>query len=129
MIKKIAYLTIDDAPSTCLKEKVDYLYNKKIPAIFFCEGERMQKRIDLVEYAINKGFIIGNHAWDHPYFSNLSLENCFKQIKDTDNLINKIYKKAGRKRPANYFRFPYGDKGGNQSGDDYENEIFLAMTE
>jgi len=112
MVRKIAYLTVDDAPSKDFKEKVDFLLSKGIPAIFFCEGKFLEKRPLVVIYAIKNGFIIGNHAFNHPYFSDLTLEECFEQIKKTDEIIEEIYKKAGIKRLAKFFRFPCGDKGG-----------------
>ena len=111
-MNKIAYLTIDDAPSKDFRRKVDYLLFKKIPAIFFCEGELLNKRPKVVIYAIKKGFIIGNHSYNHQLFSDLTLKQCFGQIKKADEIIDKLYEKAGVKRPAKLFRFPFGDKGG-----------------
>ncbi|MFH1307377.1 MAG: polysaccharide deacetylase family protein [archaeon] len=120
---KIAYLTIDDAPSDDFKEKVDFLASKKIPAVFFCEGEFLEESEEDITYAIKKGFIIGNHGYKgHPYFSNLTLEQAKEQIKKADELIDKMYEKAGIRRPAKFFRFPYGDKGGNENKQDYKNE-------
>ena len=109
---KTAYLTIDDAPSKDFKRKVDYLFSKNVPAIFFCIGELMRKRPKVIIYAIKKGFIIGNHSYNHPNFSKLTLIESFEQIKETDDIIEKLYKKAGIKRPIKIFRFPYLKKGG-----------------
>ena len=109
---KIAYLTIDDAPSSDFKRKVDYLYKQKIPAIFFCIGKLLDKRPKDIIYAIKKGFIIGNHSYDHPYFSFITLKKAYEQIRKTDDLIEDLYKKAGKKRPIKVFRFPFLRKGG-----------------
>jgi len=109
---KIAYLTIDDAPSSDFKRKVDYLYKQKIPAIFFCNGKLLEKRPQDIVYAIKKDFIIGNHAYSHPNFSKLTLKKYLEQIKRTDEIIEELYKKAGVKRPIKVFRFPYLEKGG-----------------
>lgn len=111
MPTKIAYLTIDDAPSLTMEKKLDYLLSKQIPAIWFCCGNFMEERPDVIIRAIREGFVLGNHSYDHPHFSNLNLQECFSQIKRTDEIINALYKKAGIKRPAHYFRFPYGNKG------------------
>ncbi|MBU3905257.1 MAG: polysaccharide deacetylase family protein [Nanoarchaeota archaeon] len=113
MVKKIAYLTIDDAPSEDMKMKVDFLESKGIKAIWFCRGELLSNKAnqEAVIYAIRKGHIIGNHAFDHPHFSKLSLEECFEQIKKTDELIDSIYEMSEIKRPIKVFRFPYLDKG------------------
>jgi len=108
---KIAYLTIDDAPSADFTQKVDYLLSKDIPAIFFCTGEALEKRPKPVIDAIHKGFLIGNHTYDHPHFSEIPLDACFEQIQRTDQIIDTIYSQAGEAVPAKYFRFPYGDKG------------------
>lgn len=112
MSQKFAYLTIDDAPSTHMRQKVDFLLQKNIPAIFFCEGKKIEMRPEPVIYAIQHGFVIGNHSYTHPAFSTLSLAESLAEIEQTDAIIEAIYQEAGRVRPANYFRFPYGDKGG-----------------
>lgn len=112
MATKKAYLTIDDAPSAHMKQKIDFLENKGIPAIFFCEGRKIQQNPDVVIDAIHKGFIIGNHSYTHPQFSAITLEEAYEEIRQTDTLIEEIYQRANITRPAKYFRFPYGDKGG-----------------
>lgn len=116
-IEKTAYLTIDDAPSVDFEQKVDFLLSKDIPAIFFCPGETLEIRPEPVINAIRKGFLIGNHTFDHPHCSEITLEACFEQIQKTDELIEGIYQQAGVPIPAKYFRFPYGDKGA-LTGDD-----------
>lgn len=114
---KIAYLTIDDAPSADFAFKVDYLSSKGIPAIFFCPGNALEVQPDLVVDAIQKGFVIGNHAYDHPHFSEIPLEAGYEQIRKTDQLLEQIYSQAGIPFIKKYFRFPYGDKGA-LTGDD-----------
>lgn len=112
MTQKFAYLTIDDAPSPTMNKKVDYLLRRKIPAVWFCQGDLLEKRPDLAIYAIQQGFVLGNHAYDHPHFSDLTLADCLAQIHRTDEIIEALYKRAAVQRPAKWFRFPYGDKGG-----------------
>jgi peptidoglycan/xylan/chitin deacetylase (PgdA/CDA1 family) len=112
MAIKKAYLTIDDSPSVHMKQKIDFLFSKGIPAVFFCEGRKIEQRPKPVIEAIQKGFIIGNHSYNHPQFSNISLDEAYEEIEWTDGLIEDMYRQAGVKRPAKYFRFPYGDKGG-----------------
>lgn len=121
-IKK-AYLTIDDAPSNDFRNKVDFLFNHKIPAIFFCVGENIPKYENEMIYAIHKGFIIGNHSLSHPYFSDLLLDECQYQIKRTDEIIEQIYQKSGMERPAKFFRFPYFDPGGDINSEEYKKEL------
>jgi len=105
------YLTIDDGPSDDFRNKVNFLSSKKIPAIFFCTGRNIEKKQDDLIYAIKKGFVIGNHAYSHKAFSQLSAEECLEEIRKTDKLTDSCYKTAKVKRPAKVFRFPYGDKG------------------
>lgn len=131
-MRKQVYLTIDDAPSKDFKEKVDFLYERNIPAVFFCVGENIEKHIDDAVYAIRKGFLIGNHAYIHKHFSDMTIDEGKKSIRQTDEIIDEAYKAAGIKRPIKVFRFPYFDMGGDNSGDDYEgkwskseNEWFL----
>jgi peptidoglycan/xylan/chitin deacetylase (PgdA/CDA1 family) len=83
----------------------------EIPAIFFCRGDRLEQRPDDAITAIKKGYVLGNHSYSHPSFSKLTLKECFHEIKQTDEILNKIYQDAGVQRPAKLFRFPGGDKG------------------
>lgn len=112
MTIKKAYLTIDDSPSVHMKEKLEFLLSKGIPAIFFCEGLKMEQYPEPVIYSIQNGFVIGNHSYHHPQFSAISLEECYEEIQRTDAIIEALYQRAHVERPAKYFRFPYGDKGG-----------------
>jgi peptidoglycan-N-acetylglucosamine deacetylase len=109
---KIAYLTIDDGPSKDMRLKVDLLLERQVPAIWFCCGDMLAQRLSDATYAIKHGFIVGNHSFNHLYFSDLTLEECYEQIKRTDDFIEHAYRDAGTPRTARYFRFPYGDKGG-----------------
>jgi len=111
MKNKIIYLTIDDCPSKNFKEKLDFLIKNKIKAILFCIGKRMEKKPKDIIYAIKKGFIIGNHSYSHPHFSLISVKEAERQIKLTDEIINSLYKKAGKRRKFKVFRFPYNDPG------------------
>ncbi len=117
---KKAYLTIDDAPSLDFAAKMEFLYRQGIPALFFCEGRFIQQHEDILCTAAERGFLIGNHAFSHPHFSDISLEEGKREILRTDELIEQIYHRLGVERPAKYFRFPYFDSGGDVSGRAYE---------
>jgi len=114
MPNKIAYLTIDDAPSASMDKKIDYLLRKKIPAVWFCNGELIEQRPGPAMRAIREGFVLGNHAYQHPHFSDLTLDECFVQIRRGDEVLEALYAQVGIERPIKCFRFPYGDKGGFQ---------------
>jgi peptidoglycan/xylan/chitin deacetylase (PgdA/CDA1 family) len=112
MVQKIAYLTIDDAPSADFSRKVNYLHAKGIPAVFFCLGEALEQYPNPVVEAIQKGFVIGSHAYHHKLFSEFSLDECLNQISMTHEVIERLYLASGIPWEKKYFRFPYGDKGG-----------------
>ncbi len=115
-IKKTAYLTIDDSPSASFSQKMDYLFAKKIPAIFFCIGQLLEKYPEPIMTAIQKGFPIANHSYTHPHFSRITIKQAEEEIRRTDEIIENLYAKAGVKRRQKWFRFPYGDKGDGRFG-------------
>ncbi len=125
--RKSAYFTLDDAPSKDFKLKIDYLYKKCIPAIIFCVGNQIANYEEDILHAINRGFIIGNHSYSHKHFSDLEIDECFEEIKKTDDILENLYNKANKVRPGKYFRFPYLDKGANQNATEYE-EKWLHYT-
>lgn len=135
MSPKLAYLTIDDAPSADTPRKVDYLVAKGIPAIWFCRGEFIEREREHARYIVEQGFVIGNHSYDHPRFSTLPLDQCVDQIARTDVLIDVVYNEAGSPRPAKAFRFPFGDKGGRNKaalqeylrGEGYTQPVFCGI--
>ena len=111
MEKPIALITIDDSPTKFLKDKVDILSARNIRGLFFSCGNLLEELPDQAVYAIQKGHIIANHAYSHKEFSMLPIEKCREEISKTDEIIDRIYKKAGVERGVKLFRFPFGDKG------------------
>lgn len=119
---KKAILTIDDAPSSDFIHKVGVLKKHQVPAIFFCTGSLIKSREkDLIE-AIQAGFILGNHSYNHYHFSKLRLKECERQVTKASILLDELYKMAGVERPVKWFRFPYGDKGDGRMGSIFEPE-------
>ena len=110
MIK--ALLTIDDVSSANTPAIVDYLCEKNIPAIMFMVGEWAEGHPDELVYALRHGMIVGNHSYTHPHFSEISFEECKHEIEKNEEVLNRFYEKAGFERKFRPFRFPYGDKGG-----------------
>ena len=119
MIKAI--LTIDDIASKNTPAIVDYLNEKGIQAVMFAWGACVEKYYDNAIYALRNGMIVGNHSYSHPAFSSLSVEEGIREIEKNEAVLNKLYKDAGVERKYRPFRFPYGDKGGNnkQAYQDY----------
>lgn len=107
-----AILTIDDIASKNTPEIVDYLKKKGITAIMFAEGARVERFYEEALYALQNGMIVGNHSYSHPAFSSISMEQCVEEIEKCEQVLNKLYADAGVERKFRPFRFPYGDKGG-----------------
>lgn len=113
MLVKNAVLTIDDSPSIHMGERVAFLRSKGIPAVWFCRGDYLELRPEPAIQALRDGSVLGNHSYDHAYFSKLSLDDAFEQIDRTDKLIEDIHAKAGVARKVKCFRFPYEAKVGS----------------
>ncbi len=108
-----ALLTMDDFATKNIPAIVDYLEEKHIPVILFACGKNVEKHYDEAIYAIKKGIVVGNHSYSHPNFSHISIEDGIKEIKKCEEVLNKLYNDAGMPRRYRPFRFPYGDKGGD----------------
>lgn len=109
---KRIYLTIDDGPSSHTSEKMSILEEHGLSAIFFFRGENIIKNFKVGVEAVQRGFIIGNHSYDHPHFSEISYDEACDQILRTEDLIEKLHHLAGVPREHKWFRFPFLDKGG-----------------
>ncbi len=107
-----AILTIDDIPSCNTTTMVDYLNEKKIQVVMFAWGEHVMEHPEQVIYALQHGMIVGNHSYTHPHFSEISFEEGVKEIEECERVLDDIYHRAGIERKFRPFRFPYGDKGG-----------------
>jgi peptidoglycan/xylan/chitin deacetylase (PgdA/CDA1 family) len=112
MTTKSAILTIDDSPSIHMGERVAFLASKGIPAVWFCRGDYLESRPEAAIQALREGCILGNHSFDHSYFSKLSIADAFEQIDRTERIIEDIHEKAGVIRRVKCFRFPYEERVG-----------------
>lgn len=113
MPHKTAILTIDDSPSIHMGERIAFLDSKGIRVVWFCRGDYLEERPDFAVQAIRAGHVLGNHSYDHAYFSKLSLEQAFEQIDRTDRILDDLHAKAGTPRRIKCFRFPYEAKLGS----------------
>ena len=108
-----AILTIDDISSKNTPALVDYLNEKGIKAILFATGANVERYYDEAIYAVQHGMIVGNHSYSHPAFSALTLQEGMDEIERCERVLDKLYKDSGVERTVRPFRFPYGDKGGD----------------
>jgi peptidoglycan/xylan/chitin deacetylase (PgdA/CDA1 family) len=125
-----AYLTIDDSPTRHTDALTDFLVERNIPATLFCIGgayrdlhlecEGMEQNPDPIVRAIEKGFLIGNHTYSHRRSSELTYEQVVDEIEKTETLIDALYRRAGKARPAKVMRFPHIDRGAGGWVVDYE---------
>lgn len=108
-----ALLTIDDVSSENTPAIVDYLCSRNIKPIMFMVGQWAEDHPDELYYALKHGMIIGNHSYTHPHFSEISIEECINEIEKNEEVLDRFYSRAGVERIYRPFRFPYGDKGGD----------------
>ncbi len=110
-MSRLAYLTIDDAPSTLFLDKLDFLEEQGIKALWFCQGNFMEQRPEMMIRALKVGHLLGNHSYSHPYFSELNVDQGCAEIRATDAILTELYDRAGVPWTYKYFRFPYLDNG------------------
>lgn len=102
--RKVA-LTFDDVPDSRYTPRVlDVLRAKKVKATFFAVGVRSKKYPELLRRIHREGHIVGNHSYNHPAFSSLSLGTVKSQIERTEDVIRPIVGFTPR-----LIRPPYGE--------------------
>ncbi|UYO35232.1 polysaccharide deacetylase family protein [Bacillus zhangzhouensis] len=102
--QKAIALTFDDGPNPATTSKIlDALKANKGHATFFVLGSRVQYYPGLLADMLKGGNEIGNHSYSHPLLTRLPLKQAVKQVKDTQQLIEK----ASGYTPT-HFRPPYG---------------------
>lgn len=110
-MKRDAYLTIDDSPSSKTDDLTDALKRRGVPAVLFCRGDLLEQNPEPIIRAIQKGFVIANHGYWHKRSSTLGYEVMCESIERTDALIEACYRQASVIRPAKFYRFAYLDRG------------------
>ena len=108
-------MTIDDFPSATAPALVDHFSSRGIPVILFAVGEYLEARYEHGLYALRKGLIVGNHSYSHRSFSGMPVEEAMEDVLRCERLLDRLYRDAGVPRRYRPFRFPYGDKGGENS--------------
>ncbi|CAI6053702.1 Peptidoglycan-N-acetylglucosamine deacetylase [Paenibacillus sp. JJ-100] len=102
--KQVA-LTFDDVPDPRFTPQVlDILKKYKVHATFFVVGSRAEKHPQLVKRMVREGHVVGNHSYNHPEFSKLSMTAFRRQILHTGDIINRLTGYTPK-----MIRPPYGD--------------------
>lgn len=104
-------LAIDDGPSPVTAEMIAKLQRAGHRAVLFVLGSNFANREEILIDAVRRGFALGNHSFDHPFFSKIDLDTARTEIAKTESLIQSIYARAKVKRHGQWFRFPYLDTG------------------
>ena len=83
--KKVVALTFDDGPDgNTTPQALDILAKYKIKATFFVQGKNIAGNEAILKRMQAEGHEVGNHSWNHPVLTQLSLEDAKKQITDTE---------------------------------------------
>lgn len=104
-VLKCLALTFDDGPDAGITPRIlDTLKQHNAKATFFVLGGHVQGNEALLKRIHAEGHEIGNHSWNHPRFTQLSLDQVRAEVQDTQTIIAQ----AGVPAP-HIFRPPYGD--------------------
>lgn len=102
--QKLVALTFDDGPDPVTTPQVlDILAKYKAKGTFFMLGSKIASNEALTKKVSDAGHEIGNHSWDHPNLTKLTVE----QIQNQIDMTNQAIVKACGKKPL-YLRPPYG---------------------
>ncbi|RAJ02606.1 peptidoglycan/xylan/chitin deacetylase (PgdA/CDA1 family) [Chitinophaga skermanii] len=103
--RKEVALSFDDGPlEDFTPEVLKILREHDVQAAFFCIGNRIEGREDILKSMHADGHIIGNHSFHHgPYIDLYSSKRILQELQDTDNAIHKVIGEKPR-----MFRPPYG---------------------
>lgn len=103
--QRVVAITFDDGPNPVYTPQILEIFSEaKGKATFFMIGEQMRNHPEVVKQVCDQGHEIGNHTFTHPKLSQLSIQDCLKEIEETEKLIEEL---AGRKPVI--FRPPYLD--------------------
>jgi peptidoglycan-N-acetylglucosamine deacetylase len=103
--EKLIAITFDDGPNPIYTPQIlDIFSEVNGKATFFMIGEQIERFPEIAKKALELGHEIGNHTFTHPKLSQLSREECFEEIKQTETLIKEL---VGGKSVV--FRPPYLD--------------------
>jgi len=99
------YLTFDDGPVPGPTEFVlDTLAKNSAQGTFFCIGDNIQKRPDLLTSIVAAGHAVGNHTVNHLNGWKTTAREYLQNVRDFDA----IAQQAGLEVQTRLFRPPYG---------------------
>ncbi len=103
--EKVLYLTFDAGYDNGYHKMIlDTLFDKKVPAAFFIDGNFVKQNSDIVRRMQLEGHVIGNHSKSHPDMTTLHDFSAYsKQITEWEDSVTDL-----GLTPSKYFRFPMG---------------------
>ncbi len=101
---KVIALTFDDGPALQTEKILTVLDEFNAKATFFCIGNRINGKEEILKKIDAKGHLIGNHSYTHSYF--IDFKNTQSLVNELQRANSEIQKVIG-KTPA-FFRPPYG---------------------
>ena len=103
--QKLVALTFDDGPDQAnTPALLALLRDQKIPATFFCIGERVALNPDLARQIASEGHELENHSWSHhPWTNFFSTKRLVSDLVSTQQTIEAVCGSAPK-----YFRPPMG---------------------
>ena len=96
-------LTFDDGPAEDTAALLDVLAQERVPAAFFCIGQRVEQQNELVLRAMREGHLIGNHSQTHRSLLLSTPKQGWQELEQASDTIERL---TGT-RPT-FFRPPYG---------------------
>ncbi|MBC2602222.1 polysaccharide deacetylase family protein [Puniceicoccus vermicola] len=95
-------LTFDDGPNDLSPKYLDLFAKENIKATFFWKGKSVAQRPEIARRIVEEGHEVGNHSYSHPRFNQISDVEAYKQVIETQEIIQKT---TGKK--PTLFRAPY----------------------
>lgn len=106
--KRVA-LTFDDGPHPKVTRQIlKSLEKYDAKATFFVIGSQIDKNKQILKEIKEKGHEIGNHTWNHPKLTKLTVKQIEKEINSTNKKI-----KEATGEESTVFRPPYGSTNQN----------------
>ncbi len=90
MVKKNFFLSFDGAPNPPSTDNLlEALKRHDVLATFFMEGKRLEVEAACARRVLAAGHDIGNHAYTHPEFDKIPIQECIREVKMTQEIIHK----------------------------------------
>lgn len=99
-------ITFDDGVSKNYGRLLEILDREDVKATFFVVGETVKSTRDFgtLQTVYDRGHIIANHSWTHPFLTRLSDDVLLLEVGQTENMISLVMGEHHK-----YIRPPFGE--------------------